>query len=693
MYQIGIDAAPPILSAELKVTVGSLQEVMLTVPRSYYDSLTSEPEFIYAAGYGGHVESVAFTANQVAIAAKSRAGSNAVDYTRLNPSDPAYAADTVSGWLTNLAASGNGSANFSGDNVILGSSPLIAGLAAGEFFSTLRQLAGCYGLDVIHLAKAGGDIYKFAHAAVNASETLNKVLSLSFQGSKPSYDYAGITKTAPITQRDTAANSAEHNASSRVKYTSQGHPYLEPEATDIEYIGYRGVNGWQRPGFDQISSWFDKQLKLGDEENQTDTTYQEAFIYAPYFGSLLVNERNYQNTYSLETYQYSNGSTFTISPGDPLPDNPQHLSYSLIRTENYSYQSQNSKWYYYGVWPANVPWGTWNYLQTDSHTYLDKPPTTRRDEYSGILEDDIEDYSDRPYAFRRDVRQDEEDEATTTNYFNLSGDYGSSEVHISHYENKQNITLNPGLQDYPWLPIARDIVSSRYIANGSNRSQEVYVSKALFSGNFNFANRPATIDPDPPADIDIETHSESWFDPTAMPAGNYQFMGLGCVANIKYKQAISYENVLLLTEPAGVAATITARWANGSKIRRYNVVDWDIPEVPDGSDGVVFYTMLSSASRSFSTLDGTETGEGYIVTGTVWSSKAIALACVPYILRQQNRSVQVAFNVPLVLSAIDDMVALVGATVLLFGKAVYITGVVCDFNAEVAMFSGCLVVI
>lgn len=689
MFQIGIDTAPPILSAELKVAVGSLQELVLTVPRSYYDSLTSEPEFIYAAGYGGHVESVAFTANQVTIAAKSRAGSNAVDYTRLNPSDPAYTADMVSGWLTNLVASGNGSASFSGDNVILGSSPLTAGLAAGEFFSTLCQLAGCYGLDIIHLAKAGGDIYKFAHAVANASETLNKVLSLSFQGSKPSYDYAGITKTAPITQRDTAANSAEHNASSRVKYTSQGHPYLEPEATDIEYIGYRGVNGWQRPGFDQISSWFDKQLKLGDEENQTDTTYQEAFIYAPYFGSLLVNERDYHNAHSLDTYSVG-AATITISHGDPLPSGSE--TPVLIRTESYSYQSQDSKWYYYGVWPVNIPWGVWNMSRTDTHAYSDKPATTNHDEDSGTLKDDIEDYDDRPYSFRRDVRQEEEDETTVTRFYS-NGSVSSSESRVYHYEHKQRVTLNPGLQNYPWLPIARDIVSSRYITDGNDRSQEVYVSKALFSGNFNFANRPATIDPNPPTDINIETHGESWFDPTASPAGNYQFMGLGCVANIKYKQAISYENVLLLTEPAGVAAAITARWANGSKIRRYNVVDWDIPEVPDGSDGVVFYTMFSSASRSFSTLDGTETGEGYIVTGTVWSSKAIALACVPYILRQQNRSVQVSFSVPLMLAAVDEVVALVGSTVLLFGKAVYITGVVCDFNAEVAMFSGYLVVI
>ena len=174
MFQVGIDTAPPILSAELKVAVGSLQELVLTVPRSYYDSLAAEPEFIYAAGYGGRVESVAFTANQVTIAAKSHAGSTVVDYARLNPSDPVYAANTVSGWLTNLAASGNGSASFSVDNVILGSSPIIAGLAIGEFFSTLCQLAGCYGLDVIHLAAAGGDVYKFTHASVNASEALNE---------------------------------------------------------------------------------------------------------------------------------------------------------------------------------------------------------------------------------------------------------------------------------------------------------------------------------------------------------------------------------------------------------------------------------------------------------------------------------------------------------------------------------------
>ena len=695
-YQIDSDTAPPIIGAVLTVAVGSLQELTLTVPRSYYDGLAAEPEYIYAGGYGGKVESIALSDAQAVISAKSHAGGNIVDYLRINPSADEYAAETVSGWLSNLTAGANGTAAFSGDGAILGSRPLTVGLAVGEFFSTLCQLAGCFGLDVVHTAADAGDVYKFIHAAVTAGGAVNAVLSLSVQGSKPAYDYAGIVKTAPIDQRDTCTISAERrNNPYGINYTSQGHPYLEgtwnPEPIRVYWRDWT-LDGGMRLSPDDFAK-YDKQLKLMDEDYEDDPDYKDAFGYAPFFGQLLETWRNTETI---------GGNCVT-----------------------YHQSVEGTLYHRFGVWPNNVPWNKsywerhYEHYRRPADASAQVPPAfdpsqpyapNNPNDYPGLTvennngsllhEEDEELYEQYPYSFGHEFLDE-----TSTGYradygvIDTNGTEGLTSYEAAHskdwFEDKYEAGSDISKGGCPWLPVAREVVSCNNVVtrDGSSETtvQEITVSKALFDADFDDVHHPATIDPDPPVDIHLDKHSETWFDPTASPAANCQFMGFGLTANIKYQMGWNSQYIMMRIN--GGAGAATARWDNGSKVQRYNAADWYLAEIPDGSSGSVKHTLISSNSRSFSTVNGTEEGEGYIVSGTVWSSKAIAAVCVPHILRQQNRTEQVNFSVPLSVSALDAVVDMVGAAVSVGGHTVYITSVSCDFASETAAFAGCVLAV
>lgn len=726
-YQIDSDTVPPVIGAVLTVAVGSLQELTLTVPRSYYDGLADEPEYIFAAGYGGKVESIALSDAQVVITAKSRAGNNTVDYLRINPSASEYASETVRGWLSNLAAGANGTAAFSGDGEILGSRPLTAGLAIGDFFSTLCQLAGCFGLDVVHTAADAGDVYKFVHAAVTAAGAVNAVLSLSVQGSKSAYDYAGIVKTAPIDQRDTCTISAERNNNPYgINYTSQGHPYLEgtwnPVDIPVYWRQWTLGNGIRFNPEDLAQ--YDHQLQLTDDEPH-DMHFKDAIVLAPFFGKLTENITSVSHSFSAGAID-SAGAPMT-NPSTSPPVNGDYL-------EEYG-RGESTKYFCYGVWPTNVDYGkdvyTWEEIRYNRDSaepeyipyfeeiipYFDpENPTTTfpaPNGHNGVTNskgsdiwvyegEDDEYFQEKPYVFEQSCLESSSMSYKVAHldrrmygegYVIGWGYWGSNRTQfVDMYEAGSDINRRA----YPWMLLAREIISSNVVSDNEHDdfgskdtlTQEAVVSKALFDASFDDTYHPATIDPNPPTDIHLDKHSATWFDPTASPPINHQFMGFGLVANIKYQ--MGWNSQYIMMRIAGGAGAATARWDNGSKVQRYNAADWYLAEIPDGSSGSVKHTLISSNSRSFSTVDGTEEGEGYIVSGTVWSSKAIAAACVPHILRQQNRTVQVNFSVHLSVSALDAVVEMVGAAVSVGGHTVYITSVSCDFASETAAFAGCV---
>ena len=654
MFVVGNDTAPPVLAASLQIAAGQKMTLSMTVPRDYV-GLHAPIDYIYASGYGGRVEKIEYSDLTAVLTAYSKVGTKLLDYTRVNPAQNGVV--SVSAWLNAICSLMDAGSRFLGDNVILAATAYTQGIAVGAFLTTLQTISSCFGLDVIHISTNGGDNFKFCHPGfyVCQGDLSGKIIQFGLQAEKPTYNNCVLTRIAPVKQRDSMVV-APGRGSGGVQYTSQQTPYLNGvcNAVSIDNVvtRLRDLSVLISPA--DLAAWR--------------IPYDLSRYAAPLFGDYVQYEMT-------ETEDWSD----PIEPG---------------WTSRYQERSQDKTqrdMYVYGLWALGQTMGHFHHDHHVVRLERDEAPVVDdfNDDHDIVNDDFYVDYTDKYYSYA----------FKSIGYILTPNGWVVRRGQIGQ-ELETWVINKPKLSDWPWLLLASRIdkvesntsvdTESGRISTYSNWTKtETYrfieKSGPLFDAGFDDVYHPPTIDPNPPAEISLNKHSETWFDATAAPAEDYQFMGLGLVANISYSLNSNSERIAL--KPGHEPGILTARWQDGSKIVKHAVYDdFDLSTL--NASSAVTCTLVSSDQDCFTTADGSETGQIFTLTSDVWTTKQVALACVPYVLRQQCQNVKVDFVIPFVLLAIDDAIDIVGKTSNINGFLVYITAVSVDFGTESYSFQG-----
>ena len=664
MFVIDSDQNPPVLGAVLQLSAGQKMTLSLTVPKTYvlqHVSIT----YIYADGYGGRVEAVEDKGDAVGLIAYSKAGAAVLDYTRINPQQNGFV--SVQDWLGVLCASITaGSSVFMGDNNILSAAVYTQGVAVGAFLVTLQTIASCFGLDLFHISTVNGDVFKFCHPGALPVQRsfVGKIMRMIWQAEVPQCDSCVLTRIVPVKQRDSVVIAPGRGGG--VQYTERQDAYLQGVWNAVPVIAPEYPSQSDTP---PITLTPNELINIDNCDSWYYMSYIDRGMYkAPAFGEYV-----YEDEIITEDW---------VEPVDPT------WTYRYSEAQQYTTRRKIGV---YGIFPSN---------QAVGHYHLNEYVLTQQRDRDPVSTSNSEDYDIvNAYLSLFEGEEIYNLDHRTASYVRTLDGWDINRAHA--YRTSESRTIDrPTLSDWPWLLLSRTVTSigpTTTVDTESGRSNtysnwekttinnSVELSKPLFDAGFDDTFRPVSIDPNPPSDISLDKHSETWFDATASPDVSHRFMGLGLVANISYSLQSRTEKIALKTghEPG----LLTARWQDGSRSEKHIVSD-EFDTSTLNSVSAVTCTLVSSDQKSFSTADGSETGQIFTLTSDVWPDLELALACLPYVIRQQKKEETVNFSIPLAMILLPNAIDLLGNVVDVNSTTVYLTAISVDYNAEVYDYSG-----
>lgn len=697
-YRIDQDTSPPVMSAQLAAGRGQKMTLAVLIPRSYYDA-HAPVGYIYTDDYGGKVESVELTDSTATLRAHSKIGSTTLDYARVNPNLGQEC--TLAAWLAALCALGSVGITYHNLNSALALSlPYMRGQAVGSLFGVLSSIAACYGIDLYHTSTASGDVIRVAQAELTTSGSLDGILTaLSYNEQEAQYQRCVIVRTAPVEQHVETPVSVGRQT--QPKRTTQGHPYLEAE------VEYNQINRWwdnrtTTLSYEEIRA-LDAELTIEDPETTQDEWYKTKLAYAPYFGAWLKEriERSVNAMYKTSVSGSIYGGDTTETRGQQIDEPPSDMSTYEVYTDT----TTTASYIYYGLFSTLREWGVATLDRVLDTWYLNpapgRQPHTIEETHTSQAQNYVNLWPNIPYVFAQPTNG-----ATTaerSDYYGwISGSYTEYKYIDYSYDAKSEVDTahQPSPQQYPWLPAIRETVSSADTTvtdtsipdTTTTTTQALTVSKALLDADWDDLVKPPTIDERylDLASLDAvhidKSSTARWFNASANPDADRQYMALGCVQNYKYTAKTSQEQITLT--PGHEPGRLTARWIDNTVAPVYYNLEHGLSlNRLDTQGKTVQCTLLSSSQASFSTAEPAERGETYSITGSVWRSRATALACIPYIERQHNATCSAQLTTTLSLLPTADAMALLGTTRELRDEAAYITDVSIDYRAETVNLS------
>ena len=688
------DTSPQVIAASLTISAGQKMALSVQVPLSY--ALTHGPiGQMYIDGIGGRAEAQSISGDVVTITAHSKIGSTTLDRSKY---DPTYAAATsLTAWLDRIAAAVSGGTSYSADGAILDAAPYTHGMAASSPYQLLTTIAGCYGMDIIHYSTDTGDVFKVAQPLSQASGSISigDLSSLTYDDAIADAETVSIVKTAPIQQHDKTV--ASMGSGLEIKRTSQGLPYYDGS------VRYNQISRfWDGRtttiSKEEIIQQLDVPVVLADPDASDDPWYKTKFAYSPYFGIWLQAKRDQQ-----EDNLYSTSVT-----GSPYSGHTTELRLDRLDTppttgtwehSTASYTARREQ--YFGVFSVRRVIGTtaYNFFRDIfyAHPPEGEPQHTKTQDNSNGIIDRSSLYPSVPYIFWQPY--DNSRDSQKTDYY-VTDSYSTTNYKYIDYqvENDAVITQLPNAAQYPWLPCRRDLVSSTDSTTHTTPTPGVSVddttnastvSAALFDTGWDDLTHPPTIDEDfielSGVTLPKTAAVTTWFDASAQPDADRQWMGIGCIGNIRYSAGRGERKLTL--RPGMQPGRLTARAMSG-QVQHFNIQRaFSLYRL--GAVAPVIITFIASGEKSFTVPQHQNpSGRVYSITGTVWREPATARACIPYIQRQHNPGRRVRFTIPTSVRTVSDAIDITGTVQTLVSERVYITGITVDYRAGLITYSG-----
>ena len=668
------DTSPQVIAASLTISAGQKMTLSVQVPLSYALAHGAISQ-VYIDGIGGRAESKSMSGDVVTITAHSKIGSTTLDRSKY---DPTYAAATsLTAWLDRIASAVSGGTSYS--------------------YQLLTTIAGCYGMDIIHYSTDTGDVFKVAQPLSQAagSISIGDLSSLTYDDAIADAETISIVKTAPIQQHDKTV--ASMGSGLELKRTSQGLPYYDG-TVQYNQISRFWDGRTTTISKEEIMQQLDVPVVLADPDASDDPWYKTKFAFCPYFGTWLqsLHEESEQNLYqTLVTGSPYGGHTTEQRLGrlDNPPASGTWESYDA------SYTLRHEQ--YFGVFSVQRVIGQTTYDYNRDQFYANPPAgepqhTYTQDSQTGTIDRSAL-YPGIPYIFSQPY--DNSRTSSVTDY-NVTDSNGTTKYKYIDFSivNTAQINPQPAANQFPWLPCRRDLVSSTDSTTHTTPTPGVSVddttnastvSAALFDTGWDDLTHPPTIDEDfielSGVTLPKTAAVTNWFNASAKPDADRQWMGIGCIGNIKYTAGRGERKLTL--RPGMQPGRLTARAMSG-QVQHFNIQRaFSLYRL--GAVAPVKVTLIASGEKSFTVPQHQNpSGRVYSITGTVWREPATARACIPYIQRQHNPGRRVRFTIPASVRTVNEAIDITGTVQTLAGERVYITGFTADYRAGLITYSG-----